>query len=141
MSQNKRSFRYWQRLLTSAYLAWLPFWLITALWILQYKREGILSSRKYEYIFAEGEYATVLVSIFVFVSIGSLAYCLTLSRQYFKLKKQGKIIYEAPEKLPEYVICPNCKEAFSGQDSPNMKCKQCDCELEDLKGYYKRHSQ
>jgi len=53
----------------------------------------------------------------------------------------GDIIGRKEEKpnLPEFTVCPKCKESFWGNDTPDLKCKKCGHNLEEMNGYYKRH--
>jgi hypothetical protein len=49
--------------------------------------------------------------------------------------------FEALPEIPETVICVSCQVAQSGKKIEEMKCPECGGQLEDLSGFYKRHSE
>lgn len=45
---------------------------------------------------------------------------------------------KSPE-VPQFVICPKCREPLWGKDNQSMICSTCQSTLENMKGFHDRH--
>ena len=43
------------------------------------------------------------------------------------------------EEAKAIMICPGCEETAYAKDVPELRCPNCEVDLETLKGYYDRH--
>ena len=54
----------------------------------------------------------------------------------YSLIKRKDILKEESE---FFQICPRCEETAYAKDVPDLKCPECEVDLENLEGYYDRH--
>jgi len=59
----------------------------------------------------------------------------------YVMLNQKKIIgnYKKAEKSDKVAICPKCRTPLFVKNTPDMKCSECEVDLEEIDGFYDRH--
>lgn len=73
--------------------------------------------------------------------IGALASFLIATILHVRARNSSTIQTNITPEPPDFVICAKCLEPLWGKDNPSMICVTCQSNLENLKGFYDRHSE
>jgi len=115
----------------------IMFLLISYEWHIQFKSYSYYVDGKHNIAFSAGSALFIIYATLIGGFI-TLAYSLFLTVKAFsKEEEKGHTRYRPV--IPEYVKCPNCETVVEGKKLKKLVCTKCGGELEDLKGFFKRH--